>query len=324
MDIAARHDHADRPNLGWGNTLYFAGFAAIDKAFGEGSHSTRASYADRWKHFTAWAESQGILDAREITLATLTAYGEQLSRQVQAGRMKVRHAQNLLSAAGVVLSLIRGDDHIKVSPSQIVGRRTGFRTTPPSGLDREQVAKAAEGLRRRGYARLASAIELARHLGLQRKEILEFDCKAAFEQATQQGSVEITSKLPSPNKAGKTADRWVPADEHALGALSRAAALQGQGTSLKPATMDANAWSETLKRMWVPIKAYSQIENMSDLRAAYACQRYEQITGFSAPAVSGRREAPKEKDKAARNLLCQELGLAKIDGMAIYVGRIGS
>ncbi|MBI3774834.1 MAG: integrase, partial [Gammaproteobacteria bacterium] len=58
-----------------------------------------------------------------------------------------------------------------------------------------------------------------------------------------------------------------------------------------------------------------------DLRAAYACERYEQITGHPAPVVAGERQANKHDDQTARQIIAQELGHGRIDVAAAYLGK---
>ena len=57
-----------------------------------------------------------------------------------------------------------------------------------------------------------------------------------------------------------------------------------------------------------------------ELRAAYACERYQQLTGAAAPVVAGGRQVSKEEDTAARWVLTQELGHGRIDVVSSYIG----
>ncbi len=59
---------------------------------------------------------------------------------------------------------------------------------------------------------------------------------------------------------------------------------------------------------------------VNDLRAAYACERYAELTGHPAPVVAGHRSATREEDRAARTVIAQELGHGRIDVLGAYVG----
>ncbi len=65
------------------------------------------------------------------------------------------------------------------------------------------------------------------------------------------------------------------------------------------------------------------IRGFHDLRAAYACDRYQQLTGYAAPAVVGARLADRETDVSARKIISAELGHGRIDVVAAYVGSAG-
>jgi hypothetical protein len=64
----------------------------------------------------------------------------------------------------------------------------------------------------------------------------------------------------------------------------------------------------------------SPINGFHDMRAAYACERYQAITGHPAPVITGIRQADKALDKKARILLAQELGHNRTDVVAAYIG----
>ena len=56
-----------------------------------------------------------------------------------------------------------------------------------------------------------------------------------------------------------------------------------------------------------------------DLRAAYACRRYKELTGYPAPIISGKI-IDKEKDLIAREQISKELGHNRISVVSAYVG----
>jgi hypothetical protein len=56
------------------------------------------------------------------------------------------------------------------------------------------------------------------------------------------------------------------------------------------------------------------------MRAAYACERYQQLTGVAAPIIAGERMVDKEDDKSARQVLAHELGHGRVDVISSYIG----
>ena len=51
-----------------------------------------------------------------------------------------------------------------------------------------------------------------------------------------------------------------------------------------------------------------------------ACERYEQLTGSRAPVIAGVRRASRADDHKARDAIARELGHARRDVVAAYVG----
>jgi hypothetical protein len=58
---------------------------------------------------------------------------------------------------------------------------------------------------------------------------------------------------------------------------------------------------------------------LHSLRTAYACERYQSQTGWSAPSAGGHIQ-DKTIDREARIVVSQELGHGRIDVVASYVG----
>lgn len=63
------------------------------------------------------------------------------------------------------------------------------------------------------------------------------------------------------------------------------------------------------------------LKGFHELRAAYACERYEQITQHQAPINGGRcYEIDRCLDRDARTQISYELGHGRIDVVAAYIG----
>jgi hypothetical protein len=64
-----------------------------------------------------------------------------------------------------------------------------------------------------------------------------------------------------------------------------------------------------------------ELKGFHELRAAYACERYEQLTGHAAPVNGGHcYRIDRELDRQARQQISYELGHHRIDVVSAYIG----
>jgi len=103
-------------------------------------------------------------------------------------------------------------------------------------------------------------------------------------------------------------------------ALQRAAELQGNNRNLAPEGSSYAQWRDHAYHAWSRVSHDVELKGFHDLRAAYACERYEQLTGRPAPVVAGERVADKREDLAAREIISAELGHGRVDVVSAYVG----
>jgi hypothetical protein len=310
---------AGRRNFGYGKQMDWAGKQALRDRYGNGRYGTVAGHTERWRQFVAWCRDQhGVRDARLVDQGTVRQYGSALADKVTAKTMPVSYAQNLLSSVNVVLESLRGDRHIRIAPATVVGKRTHVRTTPPAGLDRQAMRQCADQLRQNGHERIASVVELARELGLRLREASMLDARAALNQATKQGAVNITAGTKGGR--GHRVDRWVPVTKITIGCLVRAAKAQGTGRNLIPADLTWRQWNTRVHHVWAAIRDDFGLKKLHDLRTAYACERYRTLAGSVAPVIAGRRLADRDADRAARNTIAQELGHVRSDIVSAYIG----
>jgi len=305
-------------NFGYGKKMAWAGKNALADRYGDGHYATRAAHIERWERFVCYAKSERIRDARAVTRELVNAYGTHLTQQVDVGNMAVAYAQNLLSSVNVVIEAMRGDRQLRVSPAELVGKRNHVRHTLPAGLDRAQVNAAVARLRDREQARVASVVELARDLGLRFREASLLDSREALSQARELGRINISAGTKGGR--GREVDRWVPVSDSALQTLEIAARLQQASRNLIPPGMSYRQWRDHAYGVWRTTTHQTDLSGFHDLRAAYACDRYAQLTGCPAPTVAGSRQADKTDDRLARRILSQELGHGRTDVVAAYVG----
>jgi hypothetical protein len=62
------------------------------------------------------------------------------------------------------------------------------------------------------------------------------------------------------------------------------------------------------------------IKGYHELRAAWACERYEEMSGATAPILQAGSSPGQENDEQVRLALARELGHDRIDVVAAYIG----
>jgi len=87
-----------------------------------------------------------------------------------------------------------------------------------------------------------------------------------------------------------------------------------------PADQTWKSWRENDLRAARKIVQEHTGGGLHDLRAAYACERYESLTCNPAP-VAGGEIVDRAADREAREQIAAELGHGRIDVVAEYVGR---
>ena len=112
----------------------------------------------------------------------------------------------------------------------------------------------------------------------------------------------------------------MPASPRAIDSLRRAVAVQGAGRNLIPADKSWKQWTDHVHHVWAAVRDRHGLGKLHDLRAAFACERYQCLTKSPAPVIAGRREALRERDRYARHTIALELGHARVDVVSAYIG----
>lgn len=305
-------------NYGYGKQLAWAGKNALADRYGEGHFSTRASHTERWHQFVSFLKGEGIKDARQINQQTIEEYATYLKLLVDSDEMKVAYAQNLLSTVNIVIEAMRKDRTLSIKPAQWVGNRSNVRTTVPVTLERSRTDEPFQRLLLNGQERTLHIAQLTRTFGLRFKEASLLNAKQALRQAEQLGRINITRGTKGGR--GNGVDRWVPVNQRQLALLKEAVQLQGKANNLMPPDSTYNQWRDHAYYHWRTVNKDTGIKGFHDMRAAYACERYLELTGFPAPVVAGTRQADKTLDTQARVILSQELGHNRLDVIAAYIG----
>jgi len=297
-----------------------AGRFALNEAARDGSmsYSTAATIGERWAQFVDWARSEeGVRWMEDYTREMAIAYGQELAEKVEVGEMAAATAQNYVSAVNTVMTLATQGQWESVSPTKDCGiaERSAIREEAPGALDRAAYGRALDAVREQVGERAAAAVDLMRELGLRSKEASVLDAKAAYAEALSRGAITVSEGT----KGGR--DREVPiTSEKQLDALSRASEAQGSDRSMIPADQTWKEWREgTLRDAREIVQSYTG-GGLHDLRASYACERYESLTGHAAP-VAGGEIVDRDLEREAREQIAEELGHGRIDVTNEYLGR---
>jgi len=318
-------------NFGLGSrSMKKAGMFALKNAemVGAISFQTGADLGQRWGQFCEFASEHDVRQMEYVDGELVVEYGSQLAARVRDNPnrstedscsdtklppISASTAQNRISAVNTVMSLATKGQWVPVSPTAStecgIAKRTNVRTLPPTGLNRDHLQRAMARLDARGRAITC----LARELGLRSKEASMLDAQLALPEASKTGAVTIEYGT----KGGKPR-RFTVISQRQLRALQRAAEVQGMARSVMPAEDDWQSWRETGLRRIRGTLQKSGIKCFRELRSAYACDRYEQLTGFRAPVLGGN--APRDLDREARQKITAELGHSRIDITNAYVG----
>jgi integrase len=253
----------------------------------------------------------------------LLDYAGYLRQQVEQNAIGIATAQNRLSSVNRTLAALRGDQYVKVvSPSKALGmRRTSVRYSVPQGQDREQVKRIIEVLCEHQQPRAAAIAQLARVTGMRLREAILADLPRLKREAKQFGKINIQDGTKG-GRSGASAPRWITVDDHILDALRLAEKVSPDDSRNLLAPNER--YLDFLQGIVRPARDILHKHNLKgfhELRAAYACERYEQITHHPAPINGGHcYQLDRRLDQDARVQISYELGHNRIVVVAAYIG----
>ncbi|KAA0994380.1 integrase [Pseudomonas sp. ANT_J12] len=313
-------------NFGYGRQLSYAGPQALRDMFVGGHYGTVKAHSDRWQAFVRWRRSEkgpGLNDARRIDRQILLDYAGYLRQQVEHDELAIATAQNRLSSVNRTMAALRGDQYVRVaSPSKALGmQRTSVRTMSPQGQDRDHVKRIADVLSEHLQPRAAAIAKLARAAGMRLREAILADIPRLQREAERYGKINIQDGTKG-GRSGASAPRWIWVDNHIREALTYAEQVSpvGSGNLLAP----NESYLDLQQRIIRPARDILHAHNLKgfhELRAAYACERYEQITNRLAPVKGGIcYQLDPHLDQEARVQISYELGHGRIDVVSAYIG----
>lgn len=295
-----------------------AAFAA-NNAVREGTmgFSHASEIAREFQQFASFARNNGVRQMEYVSRELVTQYGQQLADRVSNDEIGQGQAQNAVSAINSVMRLATQGEWKSVSPTREcrIDQRSATRETPPTGLDRASLDQGLAALNERDRA----IVELAREFGLRTKEASLLNAQGALREAQTCGTISVSDGT----KGGRP--REIPLHpqsvEYAgrqLAALERAATAQGEARAVMPPDQNWKQWRENGLRAIRETLQQHGVDRLHDLRSAYACERYQQITGHAAPVLGG--QAPRGVARAARLQIANELGHNRTGITNSYIG----
>lgn len=313
-------------NFGYGRQLSYAGPQALKDLFAGGHFATVKAHSDRWQAFVRWCRSEdgpGYNDARQIGRRTLQDYAAYLRQQIQQGELCIATAQNRLSSVNRTLAALRGDQNVRIaSPSQALGQqRSTVRTRAPEGQDHQQVQRVLEALGKQQHERVAAIVLLARATGMRLREAILADLPRLHREAEHSGRINIQDGTKG-GRSGACAPRWIAANAAVKAALQLAHKVSPPGSRNLLARDES--YAAFLQQTVLPAREILHeqgLKGFHELRAAYACERYEQLTGHAAPVNGGHcYRIGRDLDQQAREQISLELGHNRIDVVSAYIG----
>ncbi len=272
----------------------------------DGSYATQAK---RMHHLMLIANQLDALGFRGMNARSLkpkhveALVKDWLTQELSVGTIKNRMAVLRWWAQKVDKQNVvaRSNDHYGIPDRQFVSNASKAKTV--SAPDLEKI--------RDPYVRMS--LELQQAFGLRREEAIKFDPSYADRG-------EHLSLKASWTKGGKARDIPVRTDEQ-RDVLNRVRQLAGSG-SLIPS--DRNYVRQL--RAYERHTANAGLSKLHGLRHAYAQRRYEELTGWKAPAAGGpvtKALSPGQKvvDRHARQTISRELGHEREQITSVYLGR---
>lgn len=307
-----KHNLSGGRNFGYGKQMAYAAKQALADRYGEDNKfATQASHYARFKQFADWCKAQSIKDARDINQETVVSYSNNLTEKVDKEEMTVSYAQNLISSVNVVLSAMRGDNNLKISPSNTVGMRRHIRENSPISYDRSKYQLALNKL---STPEAKMTVVFAREFGLRLREAGLFRPKEALVQYHRTGKIDIQRGV----KGGRSVTREIAITPRQVALLERARELLGKAQCLVDKQGKYADWKNSFYREYQATGARDLIGKFHDCRAAFACEKLYELTGKQARVINPHTSLTKKEEYAAKVEIAAMLGHGRIDVLASY------
>jgi integrase len=304
-----------RRNYGYGRSLEFAVRCALRDGYTEGRYNTRRTYVSKFNNFIAFMRNNRIHDFCNVWPSLVKEYAESLYGRVLSGDFSLNYAVDCLSAVNCIMSIMRGDNFLWISPREYLGPRLFVRQDAPETLDIRVVEAAALHLLENGEKRLAGVLRLCSYFGLRYREASLLNVRSALRSARRSGKVTVSRGT----KGGRT--RTVEVGPVGIDVLRSLIRVVGPADNLIPIDWTFKKWQGYCYRTWRKYASQIGIDNrFKELRAGFACRVYQDVTGAPAPVLAGGRVVDRELDRVARMLVSTELGHGREQIAGAYIG----
>lgn len=138
---------------------------------------------------------------------------------------------------------------------------------------------------REQHPRAAAIAQLVRATGMRLREAILADLPRLKREAEHYGKINIQDGTKG-GRSGASAPRWIEVDEQIHGALKYAEWISPDGSRnlLAPDESYLDFQWQIVRPARDILHTYN-LKGFHELRAAYACERYEQITHHLAPST---------------------------------------
>jgi len=153
------------------------------------------------------------------------------------------------------------------------------------------------------------------------REAILADLPRLSRGANKLGRINIQDGTKG-GRAGASAPRWIAVNDHVRCALEFALRVSPAGSRnmIAPHESYLNVLQDIIRPGREILHAHN-LKGLHQLRAAYACERYEQFTQHRAPINDGQcSQVDRHLDREARRQISYELGHGRIDVAAAYIG----
>lgn len=303
----------DRRNFGFGRQLYWAGEQALRKTAEEdgGRYGWLHTTLYRWEKFCDFCSEQGVVDARDITFELVEKYSATLLRYSASTQ------QNYLSALNGTMVALAGPEWQPISPSKVSGTRRRNVRARALILARINIDEVAWEIDQSVGLIYSFAVQVAFQFGLRRREALLFEFHVAKRQIRQSGYIDVIRGTKGGR--GRSVQRLIPVSNDGYQLVQQ---MCNHFPEHRCLLLDGTykSTSAKLSSEVLPILKQNGIRNFHELRAAYACRRYIEITGLEPPCNQPINSPNIEVDRNARAVIALELGHSRIDILNAYVG----
>lgn len=312
--------------MGRGRNPKYASRNKLEEHFAGGHFGTVTAHSQRFNLFCDWMkEHLGITDLHKTTAEHLMSYAAHVKHLMIDGEIAVSTATNRVSSCNVVFEIMRGDTRVRIDKiSEVLGeKRSYIRRRAPKGMCLDEVAALQQQLVDVGYTRASAIVGLARASGMRLREAILADLPRLQREASSEGKINIQDGTKG-GRRGAFAPRWIPATNAVKTAIDYAIAVSPR--SSRNLLSPNEKYKDFLRREVNGARKklhWRGIKGFHELRAAYACSRYEQLTGHPAPVIlKHMRLSANDRiiDKKSRKIISLELGHDRIEITNSYLG----